>query len=224
MGSEDFWAKRLRAGGTPSPNPGAAPPPNHGGLYGQQPVYQAPQQQPTPIGYTVDGQPIYPPPGQQAVYDQQGRFLGYQATVGGVTLSQSPQSVPGLPGAPGVPPDDAVLPMMDAIAMRTATQYKPRATDDGLCPECGSNQFFARSGQKVFSKALSMMVGPAPECWNCGYAGSNRSTEQAGSLHGALGGAGGAIKVEGQPRMARGAQTLAQAATQSGQANLYAPK
>jgi hypothetical protein len=43
---------------------------------------------------------------------------------------------------------------------------KAHRIDAQPCPECGSNQYFSRTGAEV-----RRGPPPAPHCWNCGYNG-----------------------------------------------------
>jgi predicted RNA-binding Zn-ribbon protein involved in translation (DUF1610 family) len=98
---------------------------------------QQPQQQPPPQQYAQPQQPQYAPqPQQQQQYVQPQQ-------------QQAPQQV-------------TVQNLYEAAAhWRGGAATR---TEQQLCPECGSGQFFSRAGK-------SRMPPPAPHCYNCGFNG-----------------------------------------------------
>lgn len=115
-------------------------------LSGQTPAPQAP-----PLGTPAAPRYVAPPPPPTftpATYDAQT----------------------GLPAA-----DDGVMAIIANAALQTGGSKRVKE-DSGICPECGSGNFFAR---RYTEHGMPLRMEAAPRCYDCGY-----PIIQAGSQHG----------------------------------------
>ena len=91
------------------------------------------------------------------------------------------------------------------------------------CPSCREG-FLIPTDATGEARVLNVKTGefayPAAHCNRCGYNGVSTPGEASGAVGAA---AGTGVKIVGDPRMAPGASTRAQAATSHGLPNLFAP-
>lgn len=78
----------------------------------------------------------------------------------------APQARAALPQQPETPPQGMTNIQNLWMMMQQWRGGKAHKVDAEPCPECGSNQYYSRTGAEV-----RRGPPPAPHCYNCGYNG-----------------------------------------------------